>query len=157
MSLYPHLSQPRYRLCSIKAGVVCPTFPCVHFPCHDPDYLEDYEECLANIELNETAWDLYYLIYWKVQTSTLKDQLSAEEWALYEPKVERCRRIIGKSEQFNREEKAHQIQEDIRYNIELEQLLNDESRKDDPNIIALKKKRAGMLPYSAAMLRRREL
>ena len=55
---------------------------------------------------------------------------------------------MGKSEQINRDEKAHRIQEDIRYSIELEQLLNDESRKDDPNIIALKKKRAAMLSHT---------
>ena len=148
MSLYPHISQPRYRQCSIKTEAVCPTFPCVHSPCHDPDYLEAYEECLANVELNERVWDLYYSIYWKLQTSILKDQLSVEEWALYEPKVERCRRIMDKLEQLNRDERAHRIQEDIRYNIELEEMLNDESRKDDPNIIALKKKRAAMLSHT---------
>ena len=81
-------------MCSYKEEIVCPTFPCVHFECHDPDYLADYEEILANNEVYWKAWDLYNSLHGNTPSSTLKEQLSAEEWAFYEPKVDRCRRLM---------------------------------------------------------------
>src|SRR5271168_1747926 len=96
MSLYPHLSQPSQRLCDFKSGIICPTFPCIHVPCHDPDWLDDCEEALTNEHLHNMVWDLYRSIYERTPSSTLKDQLSEEEWAICEPKAERCRRIKDK-------------------------------------------------------------
>ena len=92
------------------------------------------------------AWDLYYSLYGKTPSSTLKDKLSGEEWAFYEPKVERCRRLEDKSDQIKQEVKAHRNREMIQYMMEEEQLLNDESLKDDPVIKKHKdEKRKAML------------
>jgi hypothetical protein len=123
-------------MCSYKEEIVCPTFPCVHFECHDPDYLADYEEFLANNEVSLKAWDLYNSLYGKTPSSTLKEQLSAEEWAFYEPKVDRCHRLeVEKKEQIRQETKAHEIRSRAQCRKEQEELLNDESRKDHPDII----------------------
>src|SRR5215471_9769137 len=99
MSLYPYSSQPQYRDCGIMKEV-CPTFPCVHVPCHDPDYLADYEEFFANSQVFFKTWELYNSLYAETPSYTLKEQLSAAEWAFYEPKVERCRRLEDKREQI---------------------------------------------------------
>jgi hypothetical protein len=121
--------------------MVCPTFPCVHVPCHDADWLDDLEEALANEHLHGMVWDLYRSIYERSPNSTLKDQLSEEEWAICEPKVERCRRIKDKWDQIMQDVEAYRIRDRIRYMIEEEQLLNDETWKDDPVVIKLKEER----------------
>src|SRR5436190_21757822 len=77
MSLYPHLSQPQYRRCGITTDV-CPTFPCVHVPYQNPDYLADYEEFLANNQVHEKTWELYNSLYEKTSSYTLKERLSVE-------------------------------------------------------------------------------
>jgi len=142
MSLYPHLSQPEHRGCGINFEVVCPTFPCVHVPCHDPDWLDDCEEALANEQLNRMVWNLYRSIYEKkIPTSTIKDQLSEEEWAIFEPKVERCHRIKSKWDQIIQDNKPHRLRDRIQYMVEEEQLLNDEAWKDDPGVIRRKEER----------------
>ena len=148
MSEYPNLSQRQYRgTCSYKEEIVCPTFPCVHFECHDPDYLADSEEFLANNEVYWKAWNLYNSLYGKTPSSTLKEQLSAEEWAFYEPKVDRCHRLkVEKKEQIRQEIRAHKIRRDAQYRKEEEEILNDESTKDHPVIIMHKwdKKRGNL-------------
>ncbi len=146
MSLYPHLSQPQYRRCGITTKV-CPTFPCIHVPCQDPDYLADYEEFLANNQVHEKTWELYNSLYGRTPSYTLKEQLSVAEWAFYDPKVERCRRLEGKKEQIRQERKAHEIRARIQYRMEEEELFNDESLKDHPFIIRRKEdRRRGNLP-----------
>ena len=139
MSEYPNLSQRQYRMCSYKEEIVCPTFPCVHFECHDPDYLADYEEFLANNEVYWKSWDLYNSLYGKTPSSTLKEQLSAEDWAFYEPKVDRCRRLKEKREQIRQEVRAYGIRRRAQHRKEWEELLNDESTKDHPYIIMRKR------------------
>ena len=137
MSQYPNLSHRQYRgPCSYKEETVCPTFPCVHSECHVPDFLADYEEFLANNEVYLKAWDLYNSLYGKTPSSTLKEQLSAEEWAFYEPKVDRCHRLkVEKKEQIRQEIKAHDIRSRAQCRKEQQELLNDESLKDHPDII----------------------
>jgi hypothetical protein len=68
---------------------------------HDPDLLEDSEESLANKDLNDKVWALYRSL--SNPSSTLKDSLSPEEWAVYEPKMDRCRRIMAKLPEIGRE------------------------------------------------------
>ena len=57
---------------------------------------------------------------WGPRTSSLKDQLSMEEWAFYEPKAERCRRVEGKEDQIKAERLAYKIQGQARYRMEEE-------------------------------------
>jgi len=89
------------------------------------------------------VWNLYRSIYEKkIPASTIKEQLSEEEWAIFEPKVERCRRIKSeKWDQITQDHKAHGIRDRIQYMIEEEQLLNDEAWKDDPGVIRRKEER----------------
>lgn len=88
------------------------------------------------------SWDLYHSLYGKTPSSTLKGQLSAEEWVFYKPKVERCRRLEGKRKEIKKEMDAFkirdQIQEDIEQQEVWDELLNDEDLKDDPFILARK-------------------
>jgi hypothetical protein len=107
MPLYPHLSQPGERLCNNPDGSVCPTYPCIHVACHDPDWLEDLEELAADQESNKMAWDLYKSMYGKFRSTGPKDKLSAEKWDFFRPKVERCRRIRDKWDQINQDFVAH--------------------------------------------------
>jgi len=125
MPLYPHLSQPKHRTCSYKEDIVCPSFPCLHTPCYDPDWLEDREEWLGNLETNDKAWALYKSLYGQKPSSTLKDQLAAEEWAFYEPKVERCRRLEDKRRQIEAELKAHKVRALAQCRMEQEEVYND--------------------------------
>ena len=138
MSLYPHLSQPDNRRCSYKDDAVCPSLPCPHTPCHDPDWLEDYDEWLGNQEANDKAWGLYKSLYGQTPSSTLKDQLSAEEWAFYEPKVERCRRLEDKRDQIKEEIKAHKVRAAAQCMREQEEILNDPSLQHFDVIIGRK-------------------
>ena len=138
MSLYPHLSQHDHRRCSYKKDIFCPSFPCPHTPCRDTDWLGHSEERLANQAINEKAWDLYYSLYGKTPSSILKDQLSVEEWAFYEPKVERCRRLEGKWDQILEEIKASTARSLAQCMREQEELLNDPALQDSPVIIACK-------------------
>ena len=46
--------------------------------------------------------------------------------------------VVGKKEQIRQEMKAHKIRDRIRYRMEEEELLNDESLKDHPFIIRRK-------------------
>jgi len=88
------------------------------------------------------VWNLYRSIYEKkIPASTIKDQLSEEEWAIFEPKVERCRRIKSKCDQIIQDNKAHRLRDRIQYMVEEEQLLNDEAWKDDPGVIRRKEER----------------
>jgi hypothetical protein len=152
MSLYPHLSQHDHRRCSYKEDIFCPSFPCPHTECHDTDWLDHSEERLANQAINEKAWDLYYSLYGKTPSSILnykslygktpssilKDQLSVEEWAFYEPKVERCRRLEGKWDQIFEETKASTARSLAQCMREQEEVLNDPALQDSPVVIACK-------------------
>ena len=140
MSLYPHLSQPDQRCCSHKEDIFCPSFPCSHTDCHDPDWLDDSEEALANKAVNDKAWDLYNSLYGKTPSSILKDQLSVEEWAFYEPKVERCRRIEDKWDQIYAEIKASNIRSLVQCMTEQGDLLNDPALQDSDVIIRCKER-----------------
>lgn len=55
-----------------------------------------------------------------------------EEWAFYEPKVERCRRLEGMEDQIKAERLARKIQGQAR--------LNDPSLKDHPFLKIYKKR-----------------
>ena len=137
MSSYPHLSQPDQRQCSYKEDIFCPSFPCPHTPCQDTDWLDDSEERLANPAVNDKAWDLYNSLYGKTRSSILnslygktpssihKDQLSVEEWAFYEPKVERCCRIEDKWDQILEEIKASTARGMVQCMREQDEILND--------------------------------
>jgi hypothetical protein len=138
MSLYPHLSQPDHRRCSYKKDIFCPSFPCPHTQCHDTDWLDNSEERLANQAINEKAWDLYNSLYGKTPSSILKDQLSVEEWAFYEPKVERCRRLDDKWDQIYEEIKASTARRLAQCFREQEEVLNDPALQDSDVIIACK-------------------
>ena len=140
MPAYPLSSQPKRRHC-VQLGVVCPTYPCPHTPCHDPDWLDDVEEMVANVNIYNRVWLLYYSTQERNGTSTLKEQLSEEELAFYGPKVERCRRIKDKWDKIMEDMKAHTIRSRIDYMIEEDKLLKDERFKDDPDIIQLRERR----------------
>ena len=140
MSLYPHLSQPDYRVrCSYKKDIFCPSFPSPHNTlCRDTDWLDDSEEHLASQAINEKAWDLYNSLYGKTPSSILKDQLSVEEWAFYEPKVERCRRIDDKWDQMSEEIKASTARRLAQCSREQAEVLNDPALQDCDFVIARK-------------------
>jgi len=59
------------------------------------------------------VWDLYRSIYERSPNYSLKDQLSEEEWAICEPKVERCRRIKDKWDQIMQDFEAYRIRDRI--------------------------------------------
>jgi hypothetical protein len=141
MSLYPHLSKPDRRICSYKENIVCPSFPCPHTSCHDPDWLEDHEERHWNQGANDKAWDLYKSLYGQSPSSTLKDQLSAGEWAFYEPKVDRCRRLDNKRVQIAEEIRARDMLHLEKCRREQEEVLNDPSLQHFDIIIHRKERR----------------
>jgi hypothetical protein len=138
MSLYAHLSQPDQRRCSYKEDIFCPSFPCPHTLRHDTDWLDDCEEFLANQPVNDKAWDLYNSLYGKTPSSILKDQLSIEEWAFYEPKVERCRRLEDKRDQIDEEIKASTARRLVQCMREQEEVLNNPALQHFDVIIACK-------------------
>jgi hypothetical protein len=141
MPMYLHLSQPSHRLCDFKSGINSLSDVSMRPRCHDSDWLDDCEEALANEHLHQMVWDLYHSIYERSPNCSLKVQLSEEEWAICEPKVERCRRIKDKWGQIMQDFEAHRTRDRIRYMIEEEQLLNDETLKDDSVVIKLKEER----------------
>src|SRR5271154_534183 len=138
MSLYPHLSQPDQQRCSYKEDIFCPSFPCPYTECHDTDWLDDSEECLANQAVNDKAWDLYNSLYGKTPSSILRDQLSVEEWAFYEPKVERCLRLEDKRDQIGEEIKASTARRLAQCMREQEEVLNDPALQHSDVIIGCK-------------------
>jgi hypothetical protein len=89
------------------------------------------------------VWNLYRSIYEKkIPASTIKQQRSEQEWTIFEPKVERCRRIKSeKWDQIFQDNKAHRLRDRIQYMVEEEQLLNDEAWKDDAGVIRRKEER----------------
>jgi hypothetical protein len=141
MSLYPNLSKAEHRWCGLDIDYVCPTFPCIHTACHDPDWLEDLEEAHANLNVRDKAWGLYHSLYGKTPSLELKNSLSPAEWAFYEPKVERCCRITAKKPQIEADRKAYKIRAEIQFEEEEEEICNMEEFQDDPVIIHLKEKR----------------
>jgi hypothetical protein len=128
-SLYPHLSAPEIRWCG-TFDTVCPNFSCIHTETHDRDFLEDLEESLANKDLNDKVWALYRSL--SNPSSTFKDSLSPDEWAVYEPKVDRCRRIRAKLPEIGREMAATFERQRIQEAEEMERKPCDESLQDDP-------------------------
>ena len=59
MTAYPFSSLPQNRDCFGEAGVSvepCPEYPCIHTPCHDPDYLADNEDNLRDPEYHRRLW-----------------------------------------------------------------------------------------------------
>src|ERR1700685_1185825 len=59
---YPFASQPQNRRCFGEYGEKvdpCPDFPCIHTPCHDPDYLADIEDSCRDDKYHLRLWSNY--------------------------------------------------------------------------------------------------
>jgi hypothetical protein len=92
--MYPLSSLANNRECAFFLGlgqnIGCPEFPCQHTPCHDPDFLADVEDCIRDPTWYYGLWPCFK---WP---EFYKKNLSATEWAEYESKFQRCRRIKEK-------------------------------------------------------------
>ena len=56
---YPFSSLPQNRECFGEAWFAlapCPVFPCIHTPCHDPDYLADQEDKFRDLAYHTRLW-----------------------------------------------------------------------------------------------------
>jgi len=59
MTVYPFSSLPENRHCYGERAVPvepCHDFPCIHTPCHDPDYLADKEDRLRDSAYHIRLW-----------------------------------------------------------------------------------------------------
>jgi hypothetical protein len=110
MSKYPASSLPENRWCPEE---YCPTYPCVHTECLDPDWLDDTEDAYQDPESWEKLWACYYSVTYP-SCNSIKSEIPPEEWAVYELKFDRCRRLEEKDEELDKEckEKIKRIHED---------------------------------------------
>jgi len=102
MSKYPLSSLPSNRRCRLWR-TVCQEYPCEHTPCHDPDILEELEEYYQNHEFRHNLWKAYHSLSDPSKLATTKARFSTEEWARFEEKFDRCRRIQAKSAQIKKD------------------------------------------------------
>ena len=103
MTKYPLSSLPRYRSCTnyIFGNLTgCPEYPCLHTPCHDPDWLEDLEDLLTDSQAHLKMRRSF-------RSVDGQQSLSDEEWSLYGRKFERCRRLQEKRSEINATLAAH--------------------------------------------------
>ena len=105
MSSYPLSSLPQNRLCFLYADEVCPTYPCAHTPCHDPDLLEEEEDHLRDYDFVIELWCCYDSLNNASSMLEKKAQTPPERWAAFELKFDRCRRIEAKQEKIDRDMK----------------------------------------------------
>lgn len=103
MSEYPLSSAPEGRFCGVfEPAGVCPTYPCIHTACHDPDFLIDVEESLQDLEFHLRALRAYESLS-RPNSRFRKSLTPPEEWAKYEAKFDRYRRLDEKSEMRDKE------------------------------------------------------
>src|SRR5208282_393462 len=103
MSSYPLSSLPQNRLCFPYADEVCPTYPCAHTPCHDPDWLEEEEDLLRDYDFVFELWCCYESLNKPSSMLEKKARTPPERWAAFELKFDRCRRIEAKQEKIDRD------------------------------------------------------
>jgi hypothetical protein len=104
MTEYPLSTLPQNRDCTyyiFRNKKVCSRYPCLHTPCHDPDWLADHEDYLrdekvwVNVRRSFRSPELY------------RQTLSDEEWAQYEVKFEQLRRLHEKESEITAALEAH--------------------------------------------------
>ena len=129
---YPFSSLPQNRQCFgeyNKSIEPCPDFPCLHTPCHDPDYLADKEDYFR---------DPAYHIWWEYDEASCP---TPRPYAIYHKDEETERR---EGEQYNLFMQSDAIKEIIlepdseeaqRYNVPaiVAKPLSDEQYRDFEN------------------------
>src|SRR5947207_12094312 len=80
----------------------CPDYPCNHTIIHDPDWVEDDEDAARDFEF----WVNLWVCFWSESISNLPEgvEVSPEEWAVFERKFDRCRRMTEKHALIKRAE-----------------------------------------------------
>lgn len=94
---YPLSSLPQNRKCTYYIFYnekVCSFYPCLHTPCHDPDWLMDHEDYLRD----EKAWLNVRRSFRSPES--YRRILSDEEWAQCEAKFEQYHRLREKESEI---------------------------------------------------------
>jgi hypothetical protein len=89
----------------------CGKYPCRHTPCQDSDWLADIDDSRED----QTALQNLWMCFWFPH---LKTQVRPEEWAKYEAKFDRCRRIEAKKDAISAEIRAHSERMHQEWNLE---------------------------------------
>src|SRR5436853_4356612 len=103
-SKYPISSLPENRGC-FDRKTECPTYPCIHTPSHDPDYLDDREDIYKDMKFHNLLWQLF-----RAQSDPRWRPMvppSPEDLRRCEAKFERCKRMEEKKDQINRDKINH--------------------------------------------------
>jgi len=100
---YPLSSLARNRFCGHPRHIwgLCPEFPCKHTPCHDPDYLADVEDFLADRQYHSTLWACFRSL--SDPSGSLRNTMSPEEWARYAFNFDRCCKLEPKLGRIRKE------------------------------------------------------
>ena len=104
MTEYPLSSLRQNRYCTYYIfgnEKVCSRYPCLHTPCHDPDWLADHEDYLRD----EKVWLNVRRSFRSPES--YRQTLSDEEWAQCEAKFEQCRRRHEKESEITAALEAH--------------------------------------------------
>jgi len=104
MTEYPLSLLPQNRNCTYYIFCnekVCSRYPCLHRPCHDPDWLADHEDYLRD----EKAWLNVRRSFRSPES--YRRTLSDEELAQYEAKFEQCRRLREKESEITAALEGH--------------------------------------------------
>jgi hypothetical protein len=84
----PHRDCPPRNLCN--------SHPCRHTPCRDPDWLHDLEDMRSDPDFHRELWYCFWI-------PSRRENMSLEEWPMYEAKLQRCQRIRNKWRQIKAE------------------------------------------------------
>jgi hypothetical protein len=87
---FTRLTQEVPRSCEYPDLTPCSHFPCPHTFSTDADYLQDLQDLARDPVFHWKLWRAYRSL---ATRPVLKDFLPPDEWARYEPKFERCRRL----------------------------------------------------------------
>jgi len=96
---YPSSVLPQNRHCrhiDFGKGNICPSFPCIHTPCHDSDWLEDQEDSYRDHRFYITIWKAFDF------PEAVKPLLSPSEWEECVARFPRCRRLREKRKEISK-------------------------------------------------------
>jgi hypothetical protein len=137
MPSYTLSSLPENRECLVYSDHICPTYPCIHTPCHDPDYLDNLEDFAQDQSLHRLIWNLHRMK--DNPTQSMENLIHTLDPELLKTKLERCQRIEEKTDRINRDKVNYRRQRQLW--LKERQALYEQKRKQrEEDVTGLKDK-----------------